>query len=97
MYSEIVDGLTWNYKACGREVVVLEISKTKKNAIAIPSMLGGHPVTSIGKQAFRFCGSLTSVTIPDSVTDIGHWAFRGCAKLDSATKKWLKARWPKCL
>ena len=40
-------------------------------------------VTSIGKNAFRDCKNLTSVTIPDSVTSIGNNAFEGCKSLRS--------------
>lgn len=36
-------------------------------------------VTSIGSSAFYSCGSLTSVTIPNSVTSIGNQAFRACS------------------
>ncbi|MDO4543339.1 MAG: leucine-rich repeat protein [Clostridia bacterium] len=53
--------------------------------IAIPSTLGGYPVTGIGGGAFLNCYSLTSVTIPDSVTSIGLNAFRRCTSLTSVT------------
>ncbi|MBO7282622.1 MAG: leucine-rich repeat domain-containing protein [Alistipes sp.] len=42
-------------------------------------------VTTIGGDAFSYCGSLTSVTIPDSVTTIGDWAFWVCSSLTSVT------------
>ena len=40
---------------------------------------------SIGKEAFRGCSGLTSITIPNSVTSIGSYAFDGCASLTSLT------------
>ena len=40
-----------------------------------------YSVTSIGKSAFMWCSSLTSVTIPHSVTSIGSYAFDGCSSL----------------
>ena len=42
-------------------------------------------VTSIGRSAFSYCTSLTSVTIPDGVTSIGDYAFSGCSSLASVS------------
>ena len=39
--------------------------------------------TSIPKEAFEYCNTLTSVTIADSVTDIGYEAFAHCDNLSS--------------
>jgi len=51
--------------------------------LVIPSMIDGHKVTSIGKEAFYGFDSLTSVIIPDSVTSIGEAAFIWCSSLTS--------------
>ena len=51
----------------------------------VKSAVIAEGVTSIGKRAFTYCESLTSVTIPDSVTYIGDYAFDGCESLTSVT------------
>ena len=54
----------------------------KENAVEVKV---GNGVTSIGDNAFYFCTSLTSVTIPDSVTSIGGSAFEWCGGLKNVT------------
>ena len=44
-----------------------------------------YSVTAIGKETFRGCTALTSVTIPEGVTLIGNYAFNGCTALTSVT------------
>jgi hypothetical protein len=41
-------------------------------------------VTTIGVEAFLFCGALATISIPSSVTSIGMSAFSGCTALDTA-------------
>jgi len=52
--------------------------------VVIPSEIDGLPVTSIAENAFNYCDSMTSVTIPDSVTYIGYGAFMMCSSLTTA-------------
>ncbi len=54
-------------------------------AVTIPSTINGLPVTRIGDQAFSYCNSLTSITIPASVTSIGDAAFYACDSLMAIT------------
>lgn len=51
----------------------------------IPSTVRGLPVRVIGEDAFFYCCSLESVTIPNSVTSIEDEAFRHCCSLKSIT------------
>ena len=60
------------------EVIGYEGTPTQ---IVIPSEYNGKKVTSIGKEAFARCGSLTSVTISYGVTNIKNCAFWACMNL----------------
>ena len=54
-----------------------------------------YSVTTIGDEAFRWCNSLTSVTIPNSVTTIGEWAFEYCSGLKKTNYTGTIASWCK--
>ena len=60
---------------------------TYKGAIAIPATVEygdlTYRVTSIGANAFFWCGDLTSVSFGSNVTSIGYQAFYNCANLTS--------------
>ncbi len=54
--------------------------------IVIPAEVDGKKITRIGKEAFRNCEKLTSVTMPETgITYIGKDAFAGCSSLKQIT------------
>ncbi|MBO5502571.1 MAG: leucine-rich repeat domain-containing protein, partial [Clostridia bacterium] len=49
--------------------------------VEVPATIDGFKVTVIGHEAFRNCGDVTSVTLPDGLTELGTYAFAGCRNL----------------
>ncbi len=58
-------------------------SKNATGNVVIFSYYKGLPVTRISNNAFEYCSSLTSITIPSSVTSIGESAFFNCYNLQT--------------
>ena len=85
--EETVAFTSGDYKYILLEDGTAEITDYSGNEseLQIPSLLDEYTVTSIGDSAFRYCESLTSVTIPDGVTVIGDTAFVLCTSLTSVT------------
>ena len=87
-----VDGIEWTYTITSEENKICQVGSNVENeemaidasvsgAISIPESFDGYTVTSIAVKAFKNCGELTKVTIPDGVTIINTDAFSGCTKL----------------
>jgi hypothetical protein len=70
-----------NYTTPGSLGNVLYTNKTKYVILN----LSGSSFVSIEGEAFRYCGNLTGVIIPDSVINIGQSAFDDCTNLASVT------------
>ena len=56
-----------------------------ETAVAVPAALDGMPVKTIGAYAFRGCGSVTAVQIPEGVVTLEDGVFAGCGSLLSVT------------
>ncbi|MEG1609530.1 MAG: leucine-rich repeat domain-containing protein, partial [Clostridia bacterium] len=75
-------GLSYNLLA-GDTYEVTGIGTAKDSAIIIPMKYNGKLVTSIGKDAFSGCATITSVRILSGIKAIGNGAFAGCSGLTS--------------
>ena len=91
-YDFEVDGIYY-YKNSDGTSVTVTFKNTSDNSysgsVTIPATVTydskNYDVTSIGYRAFKNCGGLTSIDLPNSVTSIGDEAFFGCSGLTSIT------------
>ena len=79
--SKISDG-TFNYTLYKTYAEVSEYLGGDA-VVIIPPSVEGLPLMSIGKSAFEYNKTITTVIMPDSLTNIGNYSFRGCTTLVS--------------
>jgi hypothetical protein len=72
----------WTWTSDGKEITLTDY--TGPNAVVIPDMLDGLPVTKLGALLFRG-GGVTSVTGGDRITTIGGGAFGDCLGVTSVS------------
>ncbi|HZM02402.1 MAG TPA: leucine-rich repeat domain-containing protein [Candidatus Saccharimonadales bacterium] len=82
-YSTNADGSIYTYGTNADGTANIAAYSGPSWVVTIPTAVNGLPVTSIAFGAFLACGSLTSITIPESVTSIGEAAFDNCTNLTS--------------
>ena len=87
-YDFVVDGICYNIKSGNTVEVNSTTSMYTIKTVTIPEKVTyqgvTYSVTSIGTQAFRN-GTMTSVTIPNSVLNIESYSFESCKELTSVT------------
>lgn len=81
--GESAPEIEWSYVIRDGEATIVNGEKSAISAstigdVVVPTMLGGCPVTKIGRNAFYGCLGLTSITLQNGVREIGENAFCGC-------------------
>ena len=84
-----IDGIYYNLDNIVKTAEVTSNPNKYSGAVVIPEAVKyngvQYDVTIIGNNAFQYCSSLTSITIPNSVTSIEICAFYKCTGLTSVT------------
>ena len=82
-----IDGIYYNLDANTKSAEVTSNPNKYSGDVVIPEKIiygdEVYTVTSIGREAFYACKSLTTAIIPESVTSIGESAFMSCNSLTS--------------
>ena len=73
------------YEIAQPQLTITDCNESAAGELVIPAEIEGLPVTGIGDEAFYYCSSLTSISIPEGVTSIGDSAFSYCRSLTSIT------------
>jgi hypothetical protein len=82
-FGTTADG--WKYVSDQATFTLITGYGASNNAVVIPSVINGLPVTGIGHNSFENNTNMTSVTIPNSITSIGISAFEHCISLSNVT------------
>ena len=88
-YDVKIDGIYYNLISKAKIAEVTSGEDKYSGEVVIPSSITSegqeYSVTTIGASAFKECGGLTSITIPNTVTSIESYAFWYCIGLTSVT------------
>ena len=82
--KELTSG-DYTYKILEDGSVAITRYSGKEEELTIPSELNGLKVTTIGENAFNYCKSLVSVSIPEGVVSVEDAAFFQCSNIKTVT------------
>jgi len=68
-----------------REVVRITRFQGSGSQLEVPGLIGGLPITAVGRKAFLSKKNLRHISLPDTVEEIGDWAFAYCDHLVEVT------------
>ncbi len=71
----------FTYTVSNGEATITKCDTSVSGVVAVPAVLGGCQVTSIGDRAFLECYNITGITIPEGVKSIEYGAFWDCKQL----------------
>ena len=77
----VVNGVIYEVNKKEQKAVVVGLNDKKSSTVEIQKYVSGYLVSRIESNAFSYCSSLTSISIPSSVTSIGNGAFNECRSL----------------
>lgn len=75
----------YTYELDGTSAVITAVDRSISGKVKIPEKFGVVSVASIGKEAFKNCGEITELTVPQSVKTVEEGAFSGCGKLEKVS------------
>ena len=84
--ESVINGVTWYYTVENGEATITEVENAASE-LEIPAELGGCPVVALGANAvaYDYDGTITSVTLPNSLKTIGSGNFYQCCSLSTIT------------
>ena len=75
----------WELDENGAVVITGLVDTYKTLEVVVPDEIDGRPVVAVGEDAFAYCFSLTSVSLPKGLQTLGKSAFNNCSSLTSVS------------
>ncbi|MBE6703331.1 MAG: leucine-rich repeat domain-containing protein [Ruminococcaceae bacterium] len=73
------------YTTGNQGLIITGLKKTDCTELIIPAQIGGVPVVTIEREAFKGQETLTDVLLPNTLKTVGRGAFQNCTSLSTLT------------